>query len=144
MRPFRISAVALLLLLPCLSHAQVYRCVDKNGRVQYSQTKPRDADCAGVNTPAPPPSGANVGSPKPFTDEIDKSRAEEAQVRQQAEQQQAQKEARCGMARQRLVVLEQANKVFTIDEQGERHYQNDAQNDALREAARQSIAAECG
>jgi len=134
-----------LLAAPGLAFGQVYKCVDKNGRTTYTQTKPKDANCDGVNAPtAPATAEGNADSLKKFGEEIDKSRAEEAKGRQQAEQQQAQKAARCAQARNRLAALEQASKVFTVDEQGERHYQSTEQNDQMRADARQSVAAECG
>ena len=141
----RILAAALVLLLaPGLASAQVYKCKDnKTGRVTYTQTKPKDATCDGDVRAAPAPAEGSNDSLKKFGEEIDKSRAEDAKARQQADQAQAQKAARCAQWRQRLATLERVSKVFTVDEQGERQYRTDEQNDAMREEARQGVAAEC-
>ncbi len=140
----RFLGIALLLLLaPGLASAQVYKCVDKDGRVKYVQTKPKDGDCGGVQTRAPAPASDGADPLKGFSEEVGKSREAEAQQRQKSEQAEAQKAARCAQWRQRLAALEAASKVFTVDEQGERHYRSDRENEAQREQARQGVAAEC-
>ncbi len=141
----RFLGVALLLLLaPGLASAQVYKCVDKDGRVKYVQTKPKDADCGGVQTPAAPAPASDGADPlKKFSEEVGKSREAEAKVREQTDQAQAQKVALCAQWRQRLAALEAASKVFTVDAQGERHYRSDAENEAQKQEARQGVATEC-
>ena len=142
----RLAIAALVLLfLPGLASAQVYKCVDKEGRVKYVQTKPKDTDCGGVQKPAAPAPATDGADPlKNFGAEVDKSRAADAEVRKRNEQAEAQKRARCAQAQARLAALERASHVFTTDEQGERHYQTAQQNDAMREEARQSVALHCG
>jgi Domain of unknown function (DUF4124) len=140
----KLCAAVLLLLAPGLATAQVYKCTGKDGRATYSQTRPRDGDCQESRISAPPPMGADLDSLKAFGEQVDKSREAEAGVRARAEQQQAQKDARCSQWRRRLAALEQASRVFTVDEKGERHYRTDEQNDAMRDEARQGVAAECG
>lgn len=143
------STVLLLLLAPGLAFAQVYKCVDKDGRVTYVQTKPPGANCSGGPAPAPapaapPPAEGGADPLKKFADEVDQSRADEAKARDQAARQQAQRAARCDQWRKRLAALEAASRVFTVDEQGERHYRSEQENEAQREQARQGVAAECG
>jgi hypothetical protein len=140
----RFLAVVLLCLAPGLAAAQVYKCVDKEGRVKYTQTKPKDAECSGsVPSAAPPPAEGYVDPLKNFAGEVGKAREADAKVRQDTAQQQAQKDARCAQWRQRLTALERASQVFTTDEKGERHYQSAEQNDQLRAEARQGVATEC-
>jgi hypothetical protein len=141
----RILGVALLLLLaPGLASAQVYKCKDpKTGRVTYVQTKPKGADCGDAPPAAPAPASDGADPLKSFSEEVGKSRAAEAEQRQKSEQAQAQKAARCAQWRQRLSALEAASRVFTVDEQGERHYRSEQENEAQREQARQGVAAEC-
>ena len=141
------AAAVLLLFLPGLASAQVYKCVDKDGRVKYVQTKPKDADCGGVQTrsaPAAAPAADGADPLKKFGEEVDKSRAADAKVREQNRQAEEQKRARCAQAQARLAALERASHVFTTDEKGERQYNSAQQNDAMRDQARQSVAAECG
>ena len=141
----RVIAALLLLLLPGLASAQVYKCVDKDGRVKFVQTKPKDADCGGVQKPAAPAPATDGADPlKQFGAEVDKSRAAEAEVRKKNEQAEAQKRGRCAQAQARLAALERATHVFTTDEQGERQYNTAQQNDAMREEARRSVSLHCG
>src|SRR5262245_15664321 len=90
-----------LLALPGLAQAQVYRCVDKNGRTTFSQTKPADKDCQGQDSTGPGPSGADGGSLQEYSQQLDKSRGEEAKARQKSDQQQANHDARCSDAKAR-------------------------------------------
>jgi hypothetical protein len=140
----RVCALLVLLLLPGLASAQVYKCKDKNGKVTYTQTKPAGADCSGNVPTAPAPASDGADPLKGFSEEVGKSRAAEGQARDAAAQQQAQREARCAQWRTRLAALEAASRVFTVDEKGERHYRSDQENEAQREQARQGVAADCG
>src|SRR5687767_3118368 len=124
---YRAALIAAALLMPGLAPAQVYKCTGKDGRVHYTQTKPRDADCEETRVAAPPPSGANVDEMVKHSRQIDQARQKEAGQRQQAEQQEAQRQARCNEARTRLAFIGQSHRLFTIDEKGERHYQDDTQ-----------------
>ena len=73
--PARVIALLLpLLLAPGLARAEVYKCKDKAGRIQYTQTKPRGAECEGVTVSGPKPIGTDVDSLMKFSKEIDKSR----------------------------------------------------------------------
>lgn len=140
----RACALLVLLLLPELGSAQVYKCKDKNGKVVYTQTKPAGADCSGNVPTAPAPASDGTDPLKGFSEEVGKSREAEAKARDVAAQQQAQREARCAQWRRRLAALEAASRVFTVDEKGERHYRTEQENEAQREQARQGVAADCG
>ena len=144
MAHMRLAALLALLLSPGLAGAQVFKCTGKDGRVTYSQTKPRDEACAETAPRAAPPVGTNVDALMKFSKEIDKSRGAENEARERAEQEQAVREARCKQARARLALIDQSTHVFTMDEKGERHYGTAAQRDQVEDAARQSVARECG
>jgi len=141
----RLLVIALLLLAPGLATAQVYKCVDKDGRVKYVQTKPKGDECSGDVPRAPPPLGSGEAADpyKNIGEQAQERQATEAKARDAAQQAQEQKQQRCAQWRARLAALERASKVFTTDEKGERHYQTDQQNDAMREEARQGVAQEC-
>ncbi len=141
----RFLGVVLLLLAPGLASAQVYKCKDpKTGREIYTQTMPRDYDCTSGKAPAAPAPASDGADPlKKFSEDVGKSREAETQARDQADKARAQKESLCAQWRQRLTALEGAGKVFTVDEQGERHYRSDAENEAQKQEARQGVATEC-
>ena len=139
-----LGVAVLLLLAPGLASAQVYKCKDpKTGRVTYVQTKPKGADCGDAPPAAPAPASDGTDPLKGFSEEVGKSRAAEAEQRQKSEQAEARKAALCAQWRQRLSALEAASRVFTVDEQGERHYRSDAENEQQKAEARAGVAAEC-
>ena len=137
------ALVAACLLLPATASAQVYKCTGKDGRVQYSQTKPRDGACQETGLKPPPPIGSGSDGLMKFSDEIDQSRAEEAKVRARAAEDQAARQAACSAARRRAAALEQVSRVFSVDEQGERHYRSEAEKDRMAAEARQAVAQFC-
>ena len=128
--------------------AQVYKCTGKDGKVTYSQTRPRDSACAetaGLASTAPTGagSGSNMDNLMKFSGEIDKQRAEQAKVDGRAEQQAAQKAAACSQSRSRLAMLQQASRLFVMKEDGTREYKSDAQKDAAEAEARAMVAQFC-
>lgn len=138
------ALIAAVVLLPDAASAQVYKCTGKDGRVQYSQTRPRGAECQENAVRAPATVGNDVEGLLKYGEEIDKARAAEAKGREQAQQEQARRQAACSQARARAAALEQASRVFSVDENGERHYRSAAERDAMAASARQMVAEFCG
>ena len=140
----RAIVLLMLLLAPGLATAQVYKCIGKDGRVKYTQTKPKDAECSG-EVRAPPPTSSPEGHDpyKGIGAQADQRQADDARAREAAAAEQAQKAQRCQQWRDRLAALERASHVFTTDEKGERHYNSAQQNDGLREEARAGVARDC-
>lgn len=60
MRIVLAGAAAIAILLPFASHAQMYKCVDERGRIQF-----RDVPCKGMVKPKPAAPAANKPKPKP-------------------------------------------------------------------------------
>lgn len=123
--------------------AEIYRCVGKDGQVTYSQTRPASGSCGNAKVSAPQSSGANGGDLMKFSKEIDKDHAAQAKDQQKTDQAQAQRERGCRQSRARLATLEQVNRIFTVDEKGERHYSSDAEKDAETSRVRQEVAEYC-
>lgn len=122
---------------------QVFKCTDRHGRVHYSQVKPPRANCQETAIKPAPKIGTNVEGLMRYGTEIDKTRAQDAELRQAAQLDQAQRQSRCNIARSELAMLQQASRVFYMDERGERHYQDDAQRQQLLSAAQASVARDC-
>lgn len=143
----RRAAAFLLLLLPFAAPAQVYKCTGTDGKVTYSQTKPRDSACAETAPAATAPTGAGSGSNMEnlmkFSGEIDQQRAAQAKMDQRAAQQDAAKQAACSQSRSRLAMLQQASRLFVMKEDGTREYRSDAQKDAAEAEARAAVAQYC-
>ena len=123
-----LSPVLLLLLtLPLKGYAEVYKSVDENGNVTYSQTKPKDSD--NVETiktpkfkPAPPPpttkpvAASTSADPKPEDAENKQADSEE---QQQVDAENAEiKKQNCENSKSRYKQLSEAGRVKITGEDG--------------------------
>lgn len=139
-------SVAACLLLPQFALAQVYKCTDKEGRITYSQTPPKEGACKENQLRSTDPTGADSGSLKQFNEQIDASRKSDAESQRKADREAAlaaNKQARCSSARSRVAFLEQASRLAVIDESGQRHFQDDAQKQQMKAEAQAAVAANC-
>ncbi|HWI35244.1 MAG TPA: DUF4124 domain-containing protein [Burkholderiales bacterium] len=123
----RLAAI-LLLAVACPAQAQMYKCTNERGVVQYTD-KPGPG-CKEVDIrPSPPISGALQ---KPSEDLV----REEAEFRKRqidrdaslAEERKAQAE-RCGRLRRELTLLNSSRRLVQIDERGERIFMDDSARD---------------
>ncbi|WP_162932630.1 DUF4124 domain-containing protein [Solimonas sp. K1W22B-7] len=98
----------LLLALPGLAAAQVYRTVDADGRVHYSQTPPASGKVEKVTPRVMPPSAGGNSGMSEFAAELDKRREVKAGEDQKAAAEAAQKKQKqdsCDLARKDLAFL---------------------------------------
>lgn len=131
-------ACVLSVFLACaslLSQAQVYKWIDKNGKVQYSDSPPP----AGTGTSVPQQvdtsasNSSGLGGPAKDQSWQDKARDYnkrriEAADKQAGESELARKnQERCNNARKDLRTLQEGRRVYRTDDQGERHYVDDEQ-----------------
>jgi hypothetical protein len=127
----------------------MYRWVDSQGHVHYSQTPP-----AGT---AVKPQVVEVQKPQPYA--VDPAVAaqnqqvsQQAAVQAQADARDAEQVARnkalqdqnCQRLKAKLQILEQANLMFTMDADGQRHYESDADHEKAIQQARDELASQCG
>jgi hypothetical protein len=153
----RMLAVTLALAFGAPAHAQLYKWVDSEGKVQYSD-KPPPAGASReqkLNIPKNPPAAAGPAapvadgeptSPQNAADkEMDfrKRKVEEDLARQKGETEERQRQDQCINAQQRLRGLEDAGRVYTVDEKGERQYLDDEARARGIEQARQDISKFC-
>lgn len=171
--PCAASAVLRVLLVCTLApfsagaDAQVYKCVDRSGKVVYLQSPcPAGAKSEPVKqtvSPAPQsaaPASAGAakgdkaakaakGGPKSTAEleqEFRKRRTgeQEAAKKQQEELAQSkQKEQNCSNARAQLAGLEAGGRQMRFNEKGERSFLDDAQIEQEKAKARQSVAQFC-
>jgi len=146
--PFRLVLGALLLLAVAAAQAQVYRWVDSNGRVQYSDRKPTEAKSAQEvrNTVSAIGSQSGTGSAAEREQDFQKRRQEQTesqQKQQQAATEQRQKAENCQRARENLAALQSGQRIARFTPSGERVYLED--NDRAAEVARtqQLVQANC-
>ena len=128
--------------------AQVYRWVDKDGKVHYSDKAPRDGtqakDLAIESKPTDP---AAVEQEQATLQErgasVDQSDAVRKMADAKAAAEKADRERRCANARADMNVLERANRLVTVDADNQERIATDAEFAARRERARQRVAELC-
>jgi hypothetical protein len=152
----RTTAVVVSILLALLSltvGAQVYRWVDKDGKVQYSDQPPPSnvskSESVKINSSSPSPA-ASAATAKAAEAEKgkapDKSKASDAdKAKQAAEQAKAakQNEEFCRSARGQLRMLQEGGRIGTTSESGERALMSDEQIEAEKEKVQRQIAETC-
>lgn len=134
----------LLLCFPLLAHAQIYKWVDENGRVQYGERPP-----PGVK-PAPMRQEAMPGAPRPPAKDELKQKEMESK-RQQIEDEQAREKATadahvrrrdCALARTRLEQFELHPKP-SREVGGQRQYLTGAEREAELSSRRLAVKRSC-
>jgi hypothetical protein len=162
----RIALFMITALGAAAAQAQVYKCLDSNGTVAYSQnpcppsmkreTMSRGgippasavAPAEGTADKASKP-GAGKGGPKTPAEQEQayrKRQQDEAKAAKVAGQKTAEaqaKEANCLNARQRLRTYESGTRISQINEKGERYYMEDAQIEAGKTQARADVSQYC-
>jgi hypothetical protein len=157
----RVLLAGLLLAVAATAPAQMYRWVDKDGRVRYSDQPPpagikgTTLQPAPLNT-VPSPAGddaaakdAKKGPLTPAEQEAEfrkrQMAAQKAREKDELGQKDAQaKQENCTRARQSLATFESGIRISRVGADGERYYLEDAQRNAEMEQARQQVSAACG
>ncbi len=128
---------------------QVYRWVDKDGHVHYSQTPPAstgvNAQTVNITPPAPDPT--TLQNEQKLAQQIqdqNKQNQDNQQKSQADEQQKAQQQHACDALRQRLQVLQESARVATVDAQGNRSYVSDEDRAKQEQQLQDQIAKNCG
>jgi len=136
--PFLIGLGALLWVAGPVQ-AQLYKWVDANGRVQYSDRKPTDSRQQAqevkntVSSVGSQPIGAGTASGPKTAAELDKEfqkrrqeQADAQQKQQQASTQQKQKAENCQAARENLAALKSGQRIARFTATGEKIYLDDS------------------
>lgn len=136
------------LLLPALAAAQLYKWVDKDGKVHYGDQPPPAAATKSVTAPPPGPAGA--AAPKAAPPKAGDKSAEKGKVEKKSglSPEEAKKQAkadaeRCAAARQNLEAIASGSRIETVDEKGERTILDDKQVEERRNRAREAVADSC-
>ena len=136
------------------AHAEIYKWVDEEGNVHYSDCPPPPTCQPELIEPAPGPTEAEVQEAEKRLDELLEQQKESQALREKeklvkelrkitAMQEAAERRRICLYARQNLVVLQQRRPVYTVDEDGERIYLDDKSHKAEIERMRELIAENC-
>jgi len=143
------SAMLLAALSIIASADQVYRWVDKDGHVHYSQTPPSstDVNAQTVNIAPPAPDPTTLQQEQNLASQLkdkDKQTQEQQQKDQAAQQQQEQQQKECDYLQQRLQMLQQSPRVATVDAQGNRTYVSDDDRAKQEQQLQDQINKQCG
>jgi len=147
------------------AQAQVYKCLDANGRTVYSQNPcPPSMKSETMQRRGIPPasavapagtadnaskSGAAKSGPKTAADQeqdFRKRQQDQAKASKAADQKSAEaqaKDANCRNARQRLAQYEIGGRISQINDKGERYYMDDAQIETEKARARADVSQSC-
>lgn len=137
--------LAALLAAP-LAHAQLYRWVDKEGKVRYTDTPPpAGVKSSSIKAPAAPEAA------KPAAKAASKDAAKDAKKDAKAEKEdpvEKEKQAAtfreyCGRAKGELATLESGQRISRTDEKGERYFLDDSQRAQEVAKARASVSEWC-
>jgi len=131
--------------------AQVYKWIDKDGKVQYSDAPPPAG--AGASVPqkldTPPSSSSGFGAPVKDRSWQDKARDYDRRRIEAAEKQAGDIELarknqdRCNNARRDLTTLQEVRRVYRTDDKGERHYLDDDQRQGEIARAQRVVSEVC-
>lgn len=157
----RIVLLAIAVLGASAAQGQVYKCLDSNGKVIYSQnpcppSMKRETMSRGGIPPAAAVAPADAAAGKasksgPKTpaeqEQASKKRqqdaAKAAKIAEQKTAEAQNRELNCRNARQRLAQYEIGGRISQINDKGERYYMEDAQIEAAKSQARADVSQYC-
>lgn len=147
----RILILGLSLAFAAGASAQLYRWVDKDGRVRYTDTPPpAGVQSRKLGAPAPDAAaqGASKGPLTPAEQEqaFRKRRLEAQKAAEKSELARKEAEAKqqnCARAQEYLRTLESGQRVTRTNAQGEREFIDDATRARETQAARQAVRDWC-
>ena len=161
----RLLVLGSMLLYTAVASAQLYRWVDRDGRVHYSNTPPpagvKSRTLAAPASAPVPPATNGEGAPDASAKDASKGpltpaeqeqafrkrqlEAQKAAEKAEAERKESMaKTASCERARENLRTLESGQRVSRTNAQGEREYIDDAARARETESARQAVTDWCG
>jgi hypothetical protein len=144
-----------LLLAASTAFAQMYRWVDKDGKVRYGDTPPPGAKTSAIKAPqsasAAPATAAKDAKKGPLTaaeqeKDYRKRQAEASKAADKADAErraQAERNEVCARTRESLSTLESGQRIARTDASGERYYMDENQVAQEITKARQSVQQAC-
>jgi hypothetical protein len=132
---------------------EIFKWVDEEGNVHYSQDPPMNKSSRSMNIKVPKTpaasedSDAQTASPADTTQQAaDEDKAADQKARQEAaakKQEEAQKK-NCQIAMKRLATITAGGRLYEVDEKGERHYWDDQTLQAKKVEAQKDVDQWCG
>jgi hypothetical protein len=140
----RIAIAVLALALAPLAMAQLYKWVDKDGKVHYSDQPPPATATKQINVAPGPSTPAPSALEKDKT--LEKTRTESREAAKKAEDTEKvakQRQEECDKARSYLKGLENGGRFVTFDAKGDRVFMEQDQIDAETAKARKNVEEAC-
>ena len=141
-------SVAFALTLPLNVQGQVFRWVDKDGKVHYSDHAPQDANARdlGIDSKPSDPEAAEktMAELRAQNQGLDEVAAQQREAADQKAVDATRKAQRCEQAQAQLRLLEAVNRSFSVDAKGNRVYDSEQQLQQRRTDARKTAAEACG
>jgi hypothetical protein len=150
MRQLIILVLPALLFLQTATASSLYKWVDENGNIVYSQTMPppgakvlQQPRIRGLRTPPPPAESDNAPQQaQPATSTISAS-SEAEPSRNLTEDQQEQYREYCQNLSKNLELLKQPKRVYVGTEDGGRHYLSDEEREEKIRSTNEKITKHC-
>jgi hypothetical protein len=150
MRQIIILVLPVLLLLQTATASTLYKWVDDNGNIVYSQTMPppgakvlQQPRIRGLHTPATPAESETPPSQAQTATGAPTSSPEAQPARDLSEEQQEQYRDYCNNLRKNLELLKQPKRVYVSTEDGGRHYLGDEEREEKIGTTNEKISEHC-
>ena len=154
MRANPVFLALLLLFAAGTADAQLYKWVDKDGKVRYGDTPPPGASASSIKAPSP---GAPAAAPDakgakaPLTEAekeqaFRKRQADAAKAAEKADSEQrakAEQSENCARMQENLRSLESGQRIMRVNAAGERYYLDEAQMAQEAANVRRSMQQAC-
>ena len=145
----------LAFLMAGLCQGEIYKWVDENGKVHFSQTPPNDEAekiDVGNSSEALPATNNNVDqipssvdNQKRYSDYLEQERLERKEKREAKKQKKAELRSKCHNARAELSDMNQGGILYyELDENGERKFVEDKRVEAKKDQLRNYLKRNCG
>ncbi len=149
----RLFLVVYLLTVTCTYADDVYKTIDENGRVQFSQFPPyKDAEKlklknSGNNSVSSNNKSSNASlqeRQRKYSDYLQSERLERQEKRTQAKQEKAELASRCNSVRAELSDMNQGGILYyDLDENGQRVYIDESRVEAKKNRLQKYLDREC-
>ena len=143
----RVMMVAIALAVAPAAMAQLYKSVDKDGRVIYTDQPPANADAKVLNIPksvtdAPAPSKSYVAQDKE-NEKKKKEAADKAAKAGDPAKKAQEDQARCAQAKSAYQMYADGGRIYKNNEKGERVFLSDAEIESERARSRRDMDEAC-
>lgn len=141
-------ALSILLLLPLLTQADVYRWVDENGQTHFGDRPPAEtsARSVGVERHQPtvdPSARERKRKMDEFLERQQQERDKNNELRAEQEAKEAKQAERCRAMHARLKHMESVSVFYRLNDEGERVFYSDEDGDRMRQNYQRKYQQQC-